>query len=339
MSIHPTEFNTHSTGDVLFEKKYLSGTFPSLDSILLQFLKDANAAVSNKEISTFTTPQICVVCVAGPCTKEIDAKNNTPYTTSNVTALGWKLDSRVLAKALSIPAENVTIMNDFEGVGYGVLGLPPAQLVTLNKGTVVPQAPIAVLGPGTGLGAAYLVYHNGNYHVCASEGGHVAYTPSTPQDFALLNYIRAELGSPTAHVSAERVASGTGLRSVYRFVRHTADPANPLYKPENVGVYRNPPTLEQCAVLGHQFPARAICDMAQAGDKYCVETLHIFATALGRTAGNLLVSTLPLGGFFIAGGMGAKVSVIQENLTNQYFPTSFLSFCFAVVTLCRWASC
>lgn len=53
------------------------------------------------------------------------------------------------------------VLNDFEAVGYGIPVLQPSDVVTINSAPVVPEAPVVVMGPGTGLGAAQLVWDEG----------------------------------------------------------------------------------------------------------------------------------------------------------------------------------
>jgi glucokinase len=59
-----------------------------------------------------------------------------------------------------------------------VLGLAPEELHNLQSAPAVPEAPIAVIGAGTGLGEGFLIpVSKGKYQVFASEGSHA--------DFAL----------------------------------------------------------------------------------------------------------------------------------------------------------
>ena len=66
------------------------------------------------------------------------------------------MSSEALASAFSI--RRVALINDFFAVALGVPLLAPDDLVSLNAGTRVAKAPIAILGAGTGLGEAALVH-------------------------------------------------------------------------------------------------------------------------------------------------------------------------------------
>eukprot|EP00461_Guttulinopsis_vulgaris_P004092 UN04093 len=124
-----------------------------------------------------------------------------------------------IADSLSLPSEHVTLINDFEAVGYGCLGLTADQYVQIGGDTPRPEAPIGVIGPGTGLGEAYLTgdKRGAPYTVHGSEGGHSTYGPVTMEEFKLVQYIQEEYN--VTHVSWERVCSGTGIRSVYRYFK------------------------------------------------------------------------------------------------------------------------
>lgn len=63
------------------------------------------------------------------------------------------------------------------------------------------RAPVAVLGPGTGLGHAFLTWENGSYRVRASEGGHADFAPRTDVEWQLAERLRSLYG----HASWERV--------------------------------------------------------------------------------------------------------------------------------------
>ncbi len=57
--------------------------------------------------------------------------------------------------------------------------LEDADLLVLQAGEPVSDAPRLVIGAGTGLGIAYLIKDGGGYRVVAGEGGHAAFAPAT----------------------------------------------------------------------------------------------------------------------------------------------------------------
>jgi glucokinase len=53
------------------------------------------------------------------------------------------------------------VLNDFVAIGYAVPLVEESALITVNDAPRTPGGPIAVLGPGTGLGEVQLVFDSG----------------------------------------------------------------------------------------------------------------------------------------------------------------------------------
>ena len=71
------------------------------------------------------------------------------------------------------------VLNDFVAIGYAVPLLEEESVVAVNDVPRTPGGPIAVLGPGTGLGEVQLVFDAGvgDYVAYASEGSHAGFAP------------------------------------------------------------------------------------------------------------------------------------------------------------------
>ena len=141
-------------------------------------------------------PHAACLAIAGPIVRN----------TSQLTNLSWFLRGEFLMGALDI--ESVQLINDFEAIGYGVMGLKPEDIYELQAGKPDESAPIAVLGAGTGLGQGFLLPCNGEYQVFPSEGGHVDFAPQSELEFQLRKYLIEKHG--ISRVSEERVVSGMG---------------------------------------------------------------------------------------------------------------------------------
>ena len=159
----------------------------------------------------------------------------------------------------------------------------------------MPHGPIAVLGAGTGLGQAFLLWSaaDNGYQVVPSEGGHVDLAARTPLELGLVQFLITKYG----RVSCERVLSGHGLVDVFTFLSE---------EPACRGLIR-PETAAALAAHGGD-PAAAISQRALAGtDPVCEMALSIFCSVLGATAGNLGLMVLATGGVFVAGGIAPRV--------------------------------
>lgn len=269
----------------LHEARYRSADYPDLAPIVRQFLSEAMAQSGNA-----WAPEKACFAIAGP------VFNNT----SKLTNLTWMLEADRLSKELSIP--QVGLINDFAAVGYGILGLEPQDLHTLQAGKPDPAAPIGVIGAGTGLGQGFLINHGGDYRVYSSEGGHADFAPRSEIEFQLLRYLLEKHG--ISRVSAERVVSGMGIVSIYQFLRdrHTATETTEIA--EVVRAW-------ECEIGQREKsvdPGAAIGSAAVEGrDRLSEQTMQMFIHAYGAEAGNLALKLLPYGGLYIAGGIAAKV--------------------------------
>ncbi|HHP7244663.1 MAG TPA: glucokinase, partial [Elainellaceae cyanobacterium] len=184
----------------LYEDRYSSPDYPDLAPIVRKFLKEATDATG---ISSH--PKNACFAIAGPVVKN----------TSSLTNLSWRLDGDRLKDQLNLT--NVALINDFSAVGYGVLGLGDDDLRVLQKATSRPDAPIAVIGAGTGLGEGFLIPNASGYNVFPSEGGHADFAPRSQLEFQLLNYLLDKF--KITRISIERVVSGQGIVAIYQFLR------------------------------------------------------------------------------------------------------------------------
>ncbi|NTU59833.1 MAG: glucokinase, partial [Deltaproteobacteria bacterium] len=147
-----------------------------------------------------------------------------PVRDGRVTApnLPWAVDAGEIGAALGTP--RVTLVNDLVATALGVPELPPECCAVLQEGRADPEGNGAVIAAGTGLGQALLFRVGGRFLAAPSEGGHASFAPTSDLEAELLRFLATELG----HVSVERVASGRGLRNVYRFLTATGrEPESP----------------------------------------------------------------------------------------------------------------
>jgi glucokinase len=269
----------------LFEERYISAEFPSLTPLVRQFLKEAT-----HEMGCTPTPEKACFSIAGPVVDN----------TSNLTNLSWLLDSTQLQQDLDLA--KVSLLNDFAAVGYGIAGLSSADLYTLQAGEPQADAPIAVIGAGTGLGEGFLIPQaNGSHRVYGTEGGHTDFAPRNELEFQLLKYLRDKMD--LTRISVERVVSGMGIVAIYQFLR---DRQGMTEAPEIAAAIR---TWErEAGMLEKSVDPGAVIAIAAAeqNDHLCQKTMDIFVELYGAEAGNLALKLLPYGGLYIAGGVAAK---------------------------------
>ncbi|MDP5338330.1 MAG: glucokinase [Nodularia sp. (in: cyanobacteria)] len=269
----------------IYEETYRSGDFADLVPLVQQFLTKANTP----------PPQKACFAIAGPVVDN----------TAKLTNLTWFLDTDRLKQELGI--DSMCLINDFAAVGYGIFGLSKKDLLTLQVGKHKLEAPIAIIGAGTGLGQGFLIKQGNYYQVFPSEGGHADFAPRSELEFQLLKYLLDK--HDIQRVSVERVVSGQGVVAIYQFLRDRKISAE---SPEIAQIVR---TWEQEA--GQQEKSvdpGAVIGIAalQGSDRLSVQTLQLFVDIYGAEAGNLALKFLPYGGLYIAGGIAPKIQTLMQ---------------------------
>jgi glucokinase len=273
----------------IHEDSYISANFIDLVPMIQQFMEAVN--IQSK---------VTKACfgIAGPVVGN----------TAKLTNLAWYLDTERLQEELEI--DQVSLINDFAAVGYGILGLKSQDLCTLQAGKPQADAPIGIIGAGTGLGQGFLVKQGENYHIFPSEGGHADFAPRNELEFQLLKYLLDKHG--IERVSVERVVSGQGIVSIYQFLRDR-NQAQSHESPEVAAAIR---TWEQEAGQKEKSidPGAVIGQAGLSGrDRLCQQTLQLFVEVYGAEAGNLALKLLPYGGLYISGGIAPKILPMMES--------------------------
>ena len=283
---------------VNYEKQYPSQQYADLVPMVKDFLQTAQA-----ESGQSPKPQRACFAIAGPV---VDGY-------SELTNLGWQLSEARLQSDLEL--EQVALINDFAAIGYGILGLGPEDLKCLQKGEIVPTAPVAVIGAGTGLGQCFVIpQSNGRSRVFATEGGHADFAPRTALEFRLLEYIQQSRS--LSHVSAERIVSGQGVLAFYQFLRDREGMAEDPQVAKTVRSWE----AADCYRDDQPDPGAAIAQAA-ATNALCERTMALFCEAYGAETGNLALKLLSYGGVYLAGGIASKNSA---RLSNGGFIQAFL---------------
>ncbi len=218
-----------------------------------------------REVRPAVAPTRGAFCVACPVAGDGVALTNNP----------WRFS--IAATRATLGLAHLTVVNDFVANALAVPRLSAADRVRIGGGEPVAGRPMAVLGPGTGLGVALLVpTADGALVPVATEGGHVTMPATDAREAAVLE----RLGRRFDHVSAERVISGAGIVNVYQAL---------------CGVEGAEPVTDDPAEIGR----RALDD----GDPLALGSLHLVFGMLGTVAGNLALSSGALGGVTIMGGI------------------------------------
>ena len=240
-----------------------SGAIGPLHRVKLDDFADVAGAAASflAAQSPGRAPRGAVLAVAGPVSGN----------RARLTNRGWLVDGAELGRALGIGA--VRVVNDFAAVSWSLPCLTPADLFPLGGGAPEPREPMAVLGPGTGLGVGAFLPPD---RALVTEGGHASLAADCPREAAVVAWLRARHG----HVSVERALSGMGLANLHSAL---------------------------AAIDGVQTPKRDAASVTAAGLSgecaLCREALCMFCAMLGSFAGDLALLYGARGGVFVAGGI------------------------------------
>jgi glucokinase len=208
-----------------------------------------------------------VLAVAGP------VENGRAMLTNS----SWVIDAEDLYKSFGLAAQ---IVNDFEAVALSLPSLTAADVFAVGGGEARGGEPMAVLGPGTGLGVAGLIPGLANVVVIPGEGGHATLAATDEREEDIIRELRRRFG----HVSAERAISGQGLENIYQAI---------------------------AAIDGLDLPPLSATEITHSAlgneSRVATEALEIFCAFLGSVAGNVALTFGARGGVYIAGGISPRI--------------------------------
>jgi glucokinase len=236
--------------------------YPTLHGAITAYLEDELPLTDVRRL------EAAALAIAGPVTGDRVALTNHP----------WSFSIEQLRGHLAV--ERLHVVNDFAAVAAAMPHLECDERNQVGGGDALPDAPIGVLGPGSGLGVGGLVPAASGWLPLPGEGGHATMSPANSRESAVLDRMRARYD----HVSAERILSGPGLIDLY----------NTLAEIDGV------PAVSYTAP---QITNPGVCDC----DPYCREAVDMFCAMLGTVAGNLALTLGARGGIYLAGGIVPKL--------------------------------
>ncbi len=227
-------------------------------------------------------PRAAAIAIAAPIQGDVIKMTNNP----------WIIRPALIPEKLHV--DDFALVNDFEAVGHAVAQAGSEHFVYLSgPDTPLPvTGTVSIIGPGTGLGVAHIGRYGGNYHVQATEGGHIDFAPLDSIEDVLL----ARLRKRYRRVSVERIVSGPGLIEIYETLAAIEGKAVQSLDDK---------VLWQRGTSGEDSLAAA------AVDRFCL--------SLGSVAGDIALAQGG-SGVVIAGGLGLR---IKDTLVRSGFAERF----------------
>ncbi|MCA6074253.1 glucokinase [Fulvivirga sedimenti] len=246
----------------LISHTYPSSSFNSPTEIIDDFSE--RAGISYDAIS---------LAIAGPVYKQSVQATNLP----------WGINALEIQKKTGIA--EVYLINDLEANAYGLGVLKPEDFVCIHEGDPEPEGNVAMISPGTGLGEAGMYWDKKYLHPFATEGGHCDFAPQTELDIEILKFLQRNLD----HVSWERLVSGPGIETIFKF-----------YAEEKKMTIPDP--IREALSRGSAGPL--ISKYAAEGQcRICEATIDLFLRYLAEESGNLILKYNATGGLYIGGGI------------------------------------
>ena len=222
-----------------------------------------------------------VVAVAGPVGDDkIELTNQR-----------WSFSIEQLRKDLGL--DSLEVVNDFAGLAAAIPHLDDRDRKLLKQGAAEADAPIAVMGPGTGLGVSVVVPTVCGWQPVATEGGHRDLAATTEREWAVIRHLEQQFG----RISCERVLSGPGLTNLYLAPCELED-----QQPDESG------------------PAAIVARAGSEPHQVEREVARLFSGWLGAFAGDLALTLGARGGVYLAGGVVQRMgSVFDLRAFNERF--------------------
>lgn len=233
---------------------FINREFARLEDIIALWLADLAEPV----------PETCCIAVAAPPSADRVIMSN----------MDWSFSCSELASAFGFTRFHR--LNDFEANAYALPHLDDSERQQLYPGRGEPRGRLATVGPGTGLGGAFLDRIDGIPHSFACEPGHMGLAPGNDLELDIFRLLLPRHGN----IYCELLISGPGLVRLY----------------QALGEVRGVSTRDIApAELSRAALARE--------DSLCVLALETFCALLGSACGDFLLATGSYGGLYLAGGI------------------------------------
>ena len=245
--------------------------YPRLEDAIAAYLRAQNVSVKQASIA-----------IANPITGDRVQMTNHHWTFS------------ISALQAEFQLEKLRVINDFTAQALAVPHLGADEKRLVRAGEAAAGTPLAVIGPGTGLGVSALIPNeHGGWVALAGEGGHVSFALRNDIEVAIWNYAHAR----RTHVSAERITNGAGLTLIDNALASLRGESPPERSPADI----------TAAALANETNAR--------------QTLDTYCAALATVTADLVLTLGARGGVYLCGGILPRIAdyFINESPFNARF--------------------
>ena len=226
------------------------------------------------------SPRRVSFALAGPKIDDTIAMTNTPWIVS---------ESRLKSE---FDLEAAILTNDFVAMANGARIIPDDSFQTVIDGKVNYNKPVAVLGPGTGLGLSCILPGR-PVTILPTEGGHREFSPHNSIEFEIKNILSRDLD----YVSCESLLSGPGMYRLYKAL---------------------------CEIEGQDVICTKEDEIVAAGEanplSVARRTVIVFNNMLGSFAGDTALTLGAFGGVVLGGGVSKHIGpyIAESDFTARF---------------------
>jgi len=265
-------FKTNERGELTFLNSVWLKTWDATSfDHLLENLKKKGFSYSPENCD------VTVAAVPGPVENKC---------TANLANVPWKVDVSHLQSLYG--ANRIHLINDFVAQAFACRTTAVFDAKTIKEGIKNHDAPLSVVGAGTGLGHCSMIPDgHGGFISLPSEGGHAAFAFVNNDEMDYENFVKDKLHIPYA--IGDVIVSGKGLQLLYEF-HH-----------------------------GEEIEPKEIDRRIDDNDL----VTQWFARFYARVCRQYALAILPLGGMYLAGGVAAKnPSLADHDAFREEFVSS-----------------
>lgn len=235
-------------------KKYASEDFPSLGAIFSDYLAGLD---SQQHIGA------AAIAIAGIASNGVVRGSR----------LAWDVtDAEIRSVVGGCP---VYFVHDFFAIAVGTQHVEHSASTILAAGRVN-DGTVAVMGPGTGFGAAIVTRDKDRITVIRTEAGQMGFVPSSELESNLADLAAAEVD----RVRIETFLSGSGLALIYRLLKDIRGEAPAAKSPQSIGE-----------------------DAHTGADPSAERAIDVFFGMMASVARNLALAYYAEGGVLFGGGV------------------------------------
>lgn len=202
----------------------------------------------------------------------------------------WQVNKHDVQNVLSC---DVLWLNDFAAQALAVSAIDKSECLIIQDGKEIVEGNKLIIGPGSGLGVAGLVFQGGRPVVVVGEGGHASFAPGNKREIELLSHLLDKF----EHVSIERLASGSGIPVLYEALSQI------LKLPQK-----------------HNNAADITADALKNNDPLSVKTMDLFFGILGQAVASSALQFGALGGVYLVGGILPKLKsqLLESDFVERF---------------------